>query len=118
MPTAVGQYVVITGLGLDEFKNAITAVENIHSLFRAEADIGELAPFSRQVVHGYDALKISNRFLTPKHQVEDSEHDPESMKVIDPHSHLRNLASDRYVHSEENVVEYWRLKSKRGSEKK
>ena len=115
-PSIIGQYILVTGLGLKAFDDAIQALGNIHGLFAADAVCGNLQQFSTVEKHGFDCIKITNRFLTPRLNAPGEEEDRESLAIIDPRGYLKKAAKDRYIPHNENVVQYYRLKAKDAEE--
>ena len=110
--STVGQYITITGLGTECFKKNLDAISNITEFFKAETiGGGDFAPFKAVVKHSMECLKVSNRFLTPRINAPGAQHDMESLKIIDPYGHLRSMAEDKFIHSEDNVVQYYRMKT-------
>ncbi len=106
-----GQSILITGLGAAHFKKCLEAIANITEFFKAETVGGDFVPFKNIVKFNMDCLKVSSRFLTPCINAPEVEHDLDSLKVIDPHGHLCDMAGQKYVHSEDNVVQYYRMKT-------
>ena len=109
--SAIGQYIVITGLGLHQFKMCTDAIRNITEFFKAETVGGDFVPFKTLTKHNMECLKVSSRFLTPRINAPSVDHDQESLKIIDPHGYLSEVAGEKYVHSEDNIVQYYRMKT-------
>ena len=110
-PGLAGQYIVITGLGQKHFKDIVTGINNIQDVFKAEMEGGNFDPFKTYTSGKLDCIRLSNRFLTPRIQAGDASHVEESLDIIDPFYHLRNFAGPDFVHCEENVVLFYRMKS-------
>ena len=87
------------------------AVVNIFEFFKAETVGADFATYKPVVKYGMECIHISNRYLTPKINIPDADHMQDSLKTIDPHNYLRDFAGDKFVHAEENVVQYYRMKT-------
>lgn len=87
------------------------AVRNITEFFKAETVGGDFVTPKNVVKHNMECLKVSNRFLTPRINAPGAQHDMDSLKIIDPHGHIRDVAEEKYIHSEDNVVQYYRMKT-------
>ena len=99
---------MLSGLDLPAFHEDLKAIRNINAAFEAEFPPGKFQPLEVVNVHGQDCIRISNRFLTPKSDTGSSQHIADSMKLIDPYGILQRAAGPKYVHTEDNVVKYYK----------
>ncbi|KAI5891525.1 uncharacterized protein SCHCODRAFT_02506106 [Schizophyllum commune H4-8] len=101
----VRQGLTIAGFDTDAFTDAVRDVESIRQLF--ERSVGGSVQKSDQI--GTDlgpALCASMRYFSHRKDVEGKDIIPFS-KDIDPYNHLQALTSDTFVHSRQNVVQYF-----------
>lgn len=106
------QSVTITGLGTDAFTDAINAGRDIHRLFDRWFPEGKLEDW----VSDTSTCEISaaNRYFTPKDEVPPGECHVAFGKQADPQGILEDMAKEGYVHTEDNVVQYFARKPKTG----
>lgn len=104
----MGQRVAVTGLGLDNFQDILEGIRNINDTFMAEVPPEKFQGIEPTEVDGMTCIRFANRFLTPKSMAEQTVHTHSSMLIIDPYSHLKRAAGNKYVHTDDNVVKYFK----------
>jgi hypothetical protein len=67
---------------------------------------GQLEDWTAGEFRGHYALGALNRYFTPARDAQNMEHIPFE-KAVDPQGILENMAKARYIHCEENVVQYY-----------
>ena len=103
------QCISLTGLGTPTFEAAVEGILDIYSLFSSHVPRNRLKPSTCCDTYGeFTSVETSNRYFT---SIKDSgpmvEHIAFSNE-IDPHGILANLATNsNYIHSDDNVVEYY-----------
>lgn len=105
-PGSTGQRVVLTGYDQIPFQDSLKAITNINATFEVEVPDDQFEPFETLEVDGLTCLKFTNRYLTPKDSA--GGHQILSLDDVDPRGYLKRAAGPRYVHTEENVVQYFR----------
>ncbi|KIM90321.1 hypothetical protein PILCRDRAFT_31490, partial [Piloderma croceum F 1598] len=107
------QAVTLTGLGTEKFEQSVDAFIQIHTMFSRIFKDGILDPWLLSAFGDHNAVDISNRYFTSRHQnptaVQLSFHE-----LVDPDRILVNMAVGDLVHSEENDVQFFELVSKDG----
>ncbi|KAF8347119.1 hypothetical protein F5887DRAFT_1131417 [Amanita rubescens] len=102
------QGVSLTGLGTPTFEAAINGIFDIYSLFSGHVPRDKLKPCAFLDTYGeFTSIETSNRYFssikdcgpTVKHISFPSE--------IDPHGILSSFENTSYIHSENNVVEFY-----------
>lgn len=86
----------------------LEAIRNVNDTFMAEVPPEKFQGIEEYEVDGMTCIKFSNRYLTPKSMTDETEHVKHSMSTVDPHSHLKKAAGSKYVHTEDNVVKYFK----------
>jgi hypothetical protein len=103
------QQVTLSGLGSPTFLRAIAATERIYTFFERHFQEGQLDPLD--VVKGGgkfgSTIEVSNRYLTPCKDAPDMKA-IKPVKGVDPRGVLERVVGEgRFVHGEENSVEYY-----------
>lgn len=102
------QSIRLTGLGSDQFKSAIDGLANIAIFMGEKLEQGDIESWTPARFRCWQALEVANRYFV--HQ--NSEGDMVSVPLstdIDPNGVLATLAGDEWVHTEDNIVSYFRL---------
>lgn len=100
------QSVSLTALGGECFQNAVESIEEIHRLFARNFPQDALEAWSPGQFEVFHTIDTANRFYTHRSIANATEIIPFSSN-IDPHSLLKNRITEKYVHTTENVVEYY-----------
>ena len=108
-PDVVTQKIVLTGFDLPAFQNILNAIENINQAFSVEVPEGTYHALEVEEIDGRQCIRFQNRLLTPKFAAGNANnHDMKSLQIVDPYSILRKAAGKKFLHTEENVVQYFR----------
>ncbi|KAL0060506.1 hypothetical protein AAF712_012696 [Marasmius tenuissimus] len=103
------QQIVLTGLDCEIFNKASRGLDVVESQFRRNLDEEDVDLHKvGATVDGYQAIELSNRYVTCKGAT-NGVTEVEMDEVIDPKGYLTALMNERYVRTEENVVEYYEL---------
>ncbi|KAK7027424.1 hypothetical protein VNI00_015260 [Paramarasmius palmivorus] len=101
----VQQRILLTGFNSPAFTNAIEGLTRIVGHLRSS--VREYKPFTVSgSTGGYQTLDVYNRYFTSKRFATDEQHISFS-KDIDPNGILEELRGDSFVHTADNVVEYY-----------
>jgi hypothetical protein len=100
------QGVTITGLGTPTFEKAVEVAQEVYEVLKREFPEGQLEGWTASNFRGHYALGISNRYFTPIKDAKDMAHIPFD-SVVDPRGILESMAKAGYIHSEENIVQYY-----------
>ncbi|KAF9035651.1 hypothetical protein BJ165DRAFT_1355445, partial [Panaeolus papilionaceus] len=101
------QRIVLTGFSDPSFEYATSVMNDIHTFFNVQLGgvTQQSSVFTNYNDHG--ALEAINRYFTPVTHADNSIIIPFSEEV-DPHGHLKTAAGDKYVHTDDNAVLYYR----------
>ena len=102
------QCVRLTGLGTENFSNAILGLANIAIFMGETMEKGDIESWQCDRYRTWQALDMANRFFV----MQNSEGDMASVPFVDgvdPEGVLVTIAGDKWVHTEENQVKYFRL---------
>ena len=102
------QTVVLTGLGLEQFEQAIQAVLQIYNRFGSNLPQGCLDPWKPQVMNGHLTLTFANRYLASFHEAEGMQATPLSQDV-DPNGVIRKSVPKVYHTSDNDVLYFERV---------
>ena len=103
-PSSMGQRIILAGLGLQKFDEALAAISNINDMFEGEVPEGQFQPLETAAFEGFTCLRFANRYLT----LGGDNHQTEPYKIVDPFGILRRAVGHKYNHTEENMVQYFR----------
>ena len=103
----MAQSITVTGLGCSTFKDATSTLKEIRLIAEREFKNGMLEKWSPGTYHGFSALTFSNRYFRT---VKEGDHheEVEFSKDVNPVGILQRLAKNDLVHTEENVVQYFK----------
>jgi hypothetical protein len=102
------QSVSLTGLGTPYFDEVISGIKDVLTTFSRCVAVDKLAPCNLvDTCDNYTSIDLSNRYFSPKKDVPDELRIPLT-KDIDPKGYLALAAGKNYVHSENNVVRYYK----------
>ncbi|PPR00998.1 hypothetical protein CVT24_000572 [Panaeolus cyanescens] len=114
-PRHLRQSLGITALNTDSFEAIYTVIAEIYNTFKLELGsvLDKCTVFSD--FEGHRALDVYNRYLSSREHTP-----PEQIRpidtVIDPHGYLSIAAGNKFVYSEDNVVDYYKLKDQNKSD--
>lgn len=104
-PLFARQNVVISGLGLEQFKLFEDAIRHIDQKFERTVKAGEYEPYTTMEADGHPSISLSNRYFTKAHLAQHAI--PIAFPAnVDPKGHLKRAGGSAYVHLADNVVEY------------
>ena len=97
---------MLTGLSSPKFNDAILSVRAIEDIFRQQAADGSMDTWVPSAFQGHPSIDVGNRYFTPRqHALQDR---PISFSpAIDPDNILSEGMGEEFVHTEDNVVEYY-----------
>jgi hypothetical protein len=103
------QGITLTGLGSPTFERAISAAQEVYGHFDRQFSEGILESWNDSPGDS-STLSVSNRYLTPLTEAGAQASIP-FFKGVDPRNILQNMtrgdASNTYVHTEDNQVQYF-----------
>ena len=100
------QSVSLTALGVEGFQTAVESIEEIHRLFSRNFPEGALEGWAPSQFEGFLTIDAANRFFTHCSLANAADIIPFST-TIDPDGVLKKGITERYIHTSENVVEYY-----------
>ncbi|KAK7049901.1 hypothetical protein VNI00_005331 [Paramarasmius palmivorus] len=101
----VQQRLLLTGLNTSTFTNALHGLARVDSMLRQA--LREESPRAiASTTDGYTTLDLSNRYFTSK-RFANEEHHVGFPNDVDPKGVLANLRGEAFVHTTDNVVEYY-----------
>ena len=101
------QSVVLTGLSLSMFDEALDSVHAIQDMFRQHMMNGTMEDWTPSIFQEHSSIDISNRYFTP-HQNAMLDRQISFDPVVDPDNILSvAMADGKFVHVEDNQVEYY-----------
>jgi hypothetical protein len=109
----VKQAVCLTGLGLNFFDEAVRNVARIYELFHNNLPEGKLRTWDPEKVDNHLTLNAHARYLTPRRYA-DKNDVREFEPWVDRNGTLAQLQGASFVHTTDNVVQFFGLKQ--GSE--
>ncbi|KAK7016390.1 hypothetical protein VNI00_018916 [Paramarasmius palmivorus] len=104
-PKHVQQRVLLTGINTPMFADAIQGLARVDGVLR-QAIREEHPRTLAGETEGYSTVEVANRYFTSK-KVAREEHHVGFTKEVDPKGILDDLRGEAFVHTEDNVVEYY-----------
>ncbi|KAL0951864.1 hypothetical protein HGRIS_008524 [Hohenbuehelia grisea] len=103
------QGVTVTGLGTQQFDDAMNGITYVMSIFARSAEDGNILPSDGfNLGDNPSTLDVTNRYLTPVHERQPGDQSLTLAKEIDPLSTLNRFISEgEYVYGEDNQVLYF-----------
>jgi hypothetical protein len=113
------QGVSLTGLGTPTFEAAINGILDVFSLFSGHVHRDKLKPCTFLGRYGdFTSIETSNRYFSSIKDSGPTEKHISFPSEIDPHGILSKFENSSYIHSGNNVVEYYeRVMSETGEMK-
>lgn len=99
------QGVKLTGLGDEVFEQFQEAVDIAHGVFERELGVGKVRTIHSKPYEGQQAFDVATRYFTDRGDAPTQQHTPFS-KDEDPKYILELLRKHRFIHSEDNIVQY------------
>lgn len=103
----LSQSVRLVGLGSNRFDDAVAAIKEIQVMGEREFREGEMEERKPTTAKEFITVDLSNRYFRPRNSTNEEEEIPISQD-IDPASILAKMAQRRWIHTEDNVVRYYR----------
>ncbi|KAK0244860.1 hypothetical protein EDD85DRAFT_785224 [Armillaria nabsnona] len=116
-PLIMLQKVTLTGMGASTFKDCMNAMREVSMIAEWEFKQGALEQWTPTSINGVKAMEITNRYFRRTREG-DSEEPLTISKDVDPKGVLQQLMRLDLVHTEENVVHYFRSTIKEGGKRK
>jgi hypothetical protein len=110
------QSVMLTGLSSPKFEEAITSIYQIQDMFRRTAIEGTMEEWTPSVFQEHLSIDIGNRYFTPRQYALQDRQIP-FRACVDPDNILSDAMGDKFVHIEENDVEYYEAYQENGRTK-
>ena len=104
------QAVTISGLGCQQFHDAVQAIHEIHQQFSCTFDLGSIDNWSPNRFEDHSAIDMSNRFFTPRLHTTTDQIITFS-EDVDPDNILNRAMTqdDKFTHTTDNEVYYYEL---------
>lgn len=106
-PVILSQKITITGLGASSFTEAMSALREVSLTAEREFKQGTLERWEPSTFNGFEAMESTNRYFRRVREG-DGEEALTFVREIDPKGVLQRLVRPDLVHTEENVVRYFR----------
>ncbi|KAH8074204.1 hypothetical protein BXZ70DRAFT_1013197 [Cristinia sonorae] len=101
------QSVKITGLGLEEFDQALKGIQALRDVVSSQYDYTTLTPWKVETERTFSTLEASNRYFSSSHEASGQE-TVTLGKQVDPMGILLKIGQElRSVHVQDNVVAYY-----------
>ena len=101
----------MTGLGTDQFANAIEGIANIAAFMGENLERGDIESWKADRFRTWHAMELGNRYFVLQNSKGDMTTTPFE-EGVDPEGKLAQMAGDKWVHTEDNKVQYFRLGAK------
>lgn len=106
--SASRQFISITGLGSPYFHKCMDGIQEIYNFFARRFPDKHLEMWQPDFVEGMMAIEVGNRYFTYVSDPKPTNAVPFS-KLVDPEGLLTGLSGPNFVHTEDNVVEYYNM---------
>ena len=110
------QSLMLTGLSLPKFNDAVMSLSAIENIFRQQAVDGNMEVWAPSAFQGHLSIDIGNRYFTPRQHALHERHISFST-AIDPDNILSEAMGEEFVHTEDNEVEYYEARKEAGRTK-
>lgn len=103
----LSQSIFISGCNNQEFEEAFASIRRLDHEFSRHFGQGEYEPWKSIYVGREECILVSNRYLTKRSDA------PISDRIayqpgVDPYQILENLHPDKFIHTEDNIVFYFK----------
>ncbi|KAL0563193.1 hypothetical protein V5O48_018882, partial [Marasmius crinis-equi] len=111
----MSQQVILTGLGTSLFGNAMEGIKSVEEQFHRNFDDKEMEAHNIfGTSDGFLTIELSNRYMTSIHAT--NRLPPVNLGPdIDPRGYLAKVMGDKYIRTEENVVQFYELNNQGGN---
>ncbi|KAL0572248.1 hypothetical protein V5O48_009710, partial [Marasmius crinis-equi] len=105
----MSQQIILTGLGTSLFGNAMEGIKAVEKQFRRNFDDEEMEAHNIfGTSDGFLTIELSNRYVTSVHATNGLP--PVELGTdIDPKGYLAKAMGDKYIRTEENIVQFFEL---------
>jgi hypothetical protein len=110
------QSMMLTGLSSPKFNDAIQSIHAIEDIFRRQVAEGNMELWVPSAFQGHPSIDVGNRYFTPRQHALQDRHISFS-PAIDPDNILSEAMGEEFVHTEDNVVEYYEAHREAGRTK-
>ena len=100
------QSIMLTGLSLSKFNDAIMSIRAIEDIFRRQVVDRNIEMWVPSAFQGHQSIDVGNRYFTPSQHALQDRHISFS-PAIDPDNILSEAMGEEFVHTEDNDVEYY-----------
>ncbi|PBK91041.1 hypothetical protein ARMGADRAFT_933168, partial [Armillaria gallica] len=108
----LNQSVTIAGMGSELFQDSIDTLKELHQRGEREFKQGQLEEWCPGQFQGDDAVEMVNWYFRPQTKSE-NQTSVQLSSDINPKGVLRWMAGDNMVHTEDNIMKYYKKVSKR-----
>lgn len=105
------QFVRVTGLGTSHFAQAMEGIANIVAFMGENLERGDIESWKADRFRTWHAMELGNRYFVLQNSEGDMTPTPFE-EGVDPDGKLAQMAGDKWVHTEDNKVQYFRLDAK------
>ncbi|KAH7906137.1 hypothetical protein BJ138DRAFT_1117847 [Hygrophoropsis aurantiaca] len=102
----IRQSITLTGLGNQDFEQAVTTLYGLDTLLERQAPPGSIEKWQPTDYAGYTAIDIQNRYFTPKKFANGLPSVPFD-DAVDPNGYLKDSVGSELIHTDDNRVEYY-----------
>jgi hypothetical protein len=103
--------VTVTGFDTPKFKAAMEGIVTIHGVFTKRIFSGHLLDWNPQIFYGWKSLRAGSRYFTTGPASGDAEIIP-FLSTVDPDGILEMMDKQRYRHTIDNDVGYFKREAK------
>jgi hypothetical protein len=107
---------MLSGLSLPKFKDAVMSIHAIEDIFQQQAVDGNIESWVPSTFQGHPSIDVGNRYFTSRHLALQERHISFS-PAIDPDNILAEAMGEEFVHTEDNEVEYYEARKEAGRTK-
>jgi len=101
------QSIMLTGLSLPKFNDALASTHAIEDVFRQQMEDGTMEAWAPSNFQGHPSIDIGNRYFTPRQQAIQYDRQVSFSAVVDPDRILSMAMGNDFIHTEDNEVEYY-----------
>jgi hypothetical protein len=110
------QSMMLSGLSLPKFNDAVMSIHAIEDSFRQQAVDGKMDMWVPSAFQGHPSIDVGNRYFTPRQHALQERHISFSL-AVDPDNLLSQAMGEDFVHTENNEVEYYETRKEAGRTK-
>ncbi|KAK0433173.1 hypothetical protein EV421DRAFT_1741773 [Armillaria borealis] len=103
----LSQSVRLVGLGSKSFDNTVSAIKAMQVMGEQEFREGKLEEWKLVAAKGFETVDLLNQYFRPRNSSNEDEGIPIAADV-DPSGILGRIAQRKWIHTEDNVIRYYR----------